>query len=477
MNGVFIGSVHLEKNDDTSKIYDNKAKHDEDQEFDCGSNEPTTSNIEQATQELKQLLLGQSEAKKTSNSCGTFIGMAIEKGAKVRSYAAVTAGVREQLNNTTTVRSKVKTRTSDGFTKILADTGAQGHVFKDEGPMCNVQSKNLPSIVGCSGDMSSAKKMGDATMKARDGTIFSVNKVKIMPGIQRNILSVTQMMSEGWTMKGEKEQIILTLGDKRLKFRLLEKNLYYAEAIFLKPRHTVTTNTTTLLEDDDGDLDDPSYTGMPGLVSRDPDSSDDDSDDSMPFLLSRSNIGWDSSDDDSSDDDCDDDEYDLPKSNFNDIEMIGNLTSKVKRPKPALKAETKTGTSKPARLIKIDRNVAHDQWGHNNRKRDKFFAKLLGYELTGDEVECDACGIAKAKRANVSKTTSVRTSRPGERIYVDTSGPFEGAPAHKKYVHGLVDDYSDKCMMQFSPAKKHMTQFVEQAFIAFKGQGKPIKYV
>ena len=31
--------------------------------------------------------------------------------------------------------------------------------------------------------------------------------------------------------------------------------------------------------------------------------------------------------------------------------------------------------------------------------------------------------------------------------------------------------------MQFSLAKKHMTQFVEQAFIAFKGQGKPIKNV
>ena len=75
--------------------------------------------------------------------------------------------------------------------------------------------------------------------------------------------------------------------------------------------------------------------------------------------------------------------------------------------------------------------------------------------LTGDEVECDPCRIAKAKTANVSKTTSVKTTKPGERIYVDTSGPFEGAPAHKKYVHGLVDDYSDKCMMQFSPAKKH----------------------
>ena len=68
---------------------------------------------------------------------------------------------------------------------------------------------------------------------------------------------------------------------------------------------------------------------MPGLVPRDTESSDDDSDDSMPVLLTRSNHGWDSSDDDSSDDDCDNNEYDLPKSNSNDIEMIGNLTSKV----------------------------------------------------------------------------------------------------------------------------------------------------
>ena len=148
-------------------------------------------------------------------------------------------------------KSSISTRTSDGFARILADTGAQGHMFKDEGPMAYVQSKNLSSIVGCSGDsMSSAKKMGDATMKARDRTIFNVNQVKIMPGIQRNILLVivTQMMSEGWTMKGEKEQIILTQGDKQYKFRLLENNLYYAEAIFLNPQTVQQAVNTTPLQ-------------------------------------------------------------------------------------------------------------------------------------------------------------------------------------------------------------------------------------
>lgn len=93
------------------------------------------------------------------------------------------------------------------------------------------------------------------------------------------------------------------------------------------------------------------YVGIPGLCpTRDENSSDDNSDDIMPALLTkRDNAGWDSSDDDSLDDDCDDDEYDLPKSNFADIEIIGNLTSKVRKSKPILKG-TKTGISKPERL-------------------------------------------------------------------------------------------------------------------------------
>ena len=51
------------------------------------------------------------------------------------------------------------------------------------------------------------------------------------------------------------------------------------------------TNTTTLLEHEDSDLDDLLYAGMPGLVPRDTESSHDDSDDSMPILLTRSNRG------------------------------------------------------------------------------------------------------------------------------------------------------------------------------------------
>ena len=49
--------------------------------------------------------------------------------------------------------------------------------------------------------------------------------------------------------------------------------------------------------------------------------------------------------------------------------------------------DTKTGISKPARLIKIDWNLEHDWWGYNIKTRVKYFSKLLGYELIGDEVD------------------------------------------------------------------------------------------
>lgn len=144
-------------------------------------------------------------------------------------------------------------------------------------------------------------------------------------------------------------------------------------------------NTTTLLEDENSDLvDDPLYAGMPGLEPRDADSSDDDLDNSMPVLLTRSNNGWDSSDDES-DDDCDDEEYDLSKSNFTDIEMIGNLTSKARKPKSAFKADTKTGMSKPARLIY---NISSSFWGHDKICR-QFQFQIVNTMIMHDQIFCD----------------------------------------------------------------------------------------
>ena len=92
------------------------------------------------------------------------------------------------------------------------------------------------------------------------------------------------------------------------------------------------------------------------------------------------------------------------------------------------------------RLIGKDINKTHDQWGHHGERRLKEMTRLLGYKLTGKQQPCDACGIAKATRARVSNTTNIQATEPGERLFVDTTGPFPNVTPKYKYLFGAVDE-------------------------------------
>ena len=72
----------------------------------------------------------------------------------------------------------------------------------------------------------------------------------------------------------------------------------------------------------------------------------------------------------------------------------------------------------------IDYQVAHNQWRHHGECRMQQMAAVFGYKLVGKSCPCDACGIAKATHSRNSKTTNVKATRPGERLFVDTTGPF-----------------------------------------------------
>ena len=48
----------------------------------------------------------------------------------------------------------------------------------------------------------------------------------------------------------------------------------------------------------------------------------------------------------------------------------------------------------------------------------------LGVKLTGTLQVCDGCTRYKANTRVVRKKTYTRASQPGERIFVDTTGPF-----------------------------------------------------
>ena len=66
----------------------------------------------------------------------------------------------------------------------------------------------------------------------------------------------------------------------------------------------------------------------------------------------------------------------------------------------------------------------------------------LGVKLTGTLQVCNGCAQSKAKSRAVRNKTYTRTSQPGERMFVDTTGPFLESLIEGRYWIGVVDEYS-----------------------------------
>ena len=79
---------------------------------------------------------------------------------------------------------------------------------------------------------------------------------------------------------------------------------------------------------------------------------------------------------------------------------------------------------KHSRPKSMDINKLHDTLGHKGEGLLRKTCKHLGIKVTGEMKACEACGIAKAKQKALSKTTSNRATKPGQRLFFDTAGPY-----------------------------------------------------
>ena len=186
---------------------------------------------------------------------------------------------------------------SDGYLQCLGDTGAQMHVLKSDVNMTNELVNRNSKIIGCTGTESPVLKQGDVVLGTRNGDDLKLNNVRVVPGCSKNIISMTQLMSEGWIItSGDSVEMVMSYKKKHIVFKKLEKNLYYLEG---KPGGNATEVNATvwdeLTDDEMPDLFDRTYESS----SSDDDSSDDDE---IPDLFDRTHNAS-SSDDDSSDDD------------------------------------------------------------------------------------------------------------------------------------------------------------------------------
>ena len=89
----------------------------------------------------------------------------------------------------------------------------------------------------------------------------------------------------------------------------------------------------------------------------------------------------------------------------------------------------------------MDTNVVH-RYSHLGEKLLRTTYNAPGVKLTGKLQVCNGCARSKANSRAVRKQNYTRASQPGERIFVDMTGPLPKSLVGKRYWIGVVDDYN-----------------------------------
>jgi hypothetical protein len=132
---------------------------------------------------------------------------------------------------------------------------------------------------------------------------------------------------------------------------------------------------------------------------------------------------------------------------------------------------------KNSNLIYLDINVAHDRFAHLNENDLRKVMKQHGINLTGKLLPCEACLLWKSKRQMIPKFTTLKATKIGERIYMDTTGPFPPTLKGSKYWNKICDQFSTMSWNNFMKHKSEVANVVDQFLIMCKGNNKPVKYL
>jgi len=90
----------------------------------------------------------------------------------------------------------------------------------------------------------------------------------------------------------------------------------------------------------------------------------------------------------------------------------------------------------------MDINKAHKKLGHIAEKGVRKTLQAMGITPTGTMMKCEACAMSKAKQKPVKKFTAVRSSTPGECLFIDTAGLYHVGVGGVKYWVQVVDNYT-----------------------------------
>ena len=127
--------------------------------------------------------------------------------------------------------------------------------------------------------------------------------------------------------------------------------------------------------------------------------------------------------------------------------------------------------------VSLDINIAHGLLGHPDTRTVMAMAKKEGWTLTGSVKPCGSCALAKARAKSIAKSTMTKATVPGERLFLDISGPYSDSLNQNKYWLRIVDDFTQYSWDCFLPRKAGIDVPLLKLLVANKAAGKPCKYL
>ena len=125
----------------------------------------------------------------------------------------------------------------------------------------------------------------------------------------------------------------------------------------------------------------------------------------------------------------------------------------------------------------MDINVAHGLLGHPDTRMVKEMARTQDWTLTGTVKPCGSCALAKARAKAIPKSTLTKATKPGERLFLDISGPFSDSLNQNKYWLRIVDDFSRFAWDCFMPRKSGIQGPLDRLLSANRAADKPCVYL
>ena len=107
----------------------------------------------------------------------------------------------------------------------------------------------------------------------------------------------------------------------------------------------------------------------------------------------------------------------------------------------------------------------------------RIMAEQQNWTLTGTVLPCGSCALAKGRANAVPKSTMTKASMPGERLFLDISGPFSSSLLNNKYWLKIVDDRSRYSWDCFLPNKNGLDVPLQQLLTKNKALGRACKFL